>query len=196
MAIGTNYKVKTRSKIPLLVGALLLTMAITGGIFAFTFTNASSTISVTSGGADFAAVSENVADPLTWTAQGALKGTIGAGNLFDIDTAASGYAGDLTATVTMANADQLTEVYRVLVLKLEVYDSDDNLVDINGDNVADAKDFALLTLSSAEANLFIKGQATLFTVKVASGFYVANIFGGGWTGGFEDPQLFAEVFQR
>ena len=191
-----TFVVRTRSKMPILVGALLLTMAITGGIFAFTFTTASSTVSVTAAGSDFAAVSENVASPLTWTARGFFKGTIGAGNLFDIDTLASNYTGDLTATVTLANADALVEAYRVMVLKIQVYDGTGAQVDINGSDSVTGADFALLTLNNAETNLFIQGQATEFVVKVVSGFYVSNVWGSGWTSTYEDPQLFAEVAQR
>ncbi|MFH0914679.1 MAG: hypothetical protein V1849_05290 [Chloroflexota bacterium] len=188
---------KARSKMPLLVGALLLVMAVTGGLFAYTYVTATSTLSVTATGTDFAAISENTSSPPAWSVHGFLKGSTGTGGLFDVDTATSGYPGDLVVSVSLANTDQLVKVYRVLSFKLEVYDAGNNKVDVNGDSTVNAKDFVLLTLTNGEANMFITQAApSFYTIRLVSGFYSSHVWGGGWTSGYEDPLLFAEVAQR
>jgi hypothetical protein len=184
-----------------LVGALLMSLAVTGGIFAFGWINATTTLDAVAATSDFAAVTANTSDPLTWSPYGFHKGSIaGVGNekpIFDIDTETSGYTGDLVVTVSLANADELVKPYRVLSLKLELIDSDTSAVlDIN-ENGAGADDFALLTLGNGEVSMFPDGTAGRMTVRVKSGFYITHIYkGSAWGSSYEDPVLFCEVAQR
>jgi len=191
---------RARGKGILMVGALLLTLAATGGIFAFGWINATTTLAVTAATSDFAAVTANTSDPLTWTPYGFFKGSIsGPKPIFDVDTSTSGYTGDLVVTVSLANADELVKCYRVLALKIELVASSDNsTIDINeSGGSGDADDYSLLTLGNGEVNLFPDGSAGAMTVRVLSGFYITHIYkAANWSGNYEDPVLFAEVAQR
>ena len=182
-----------------LVGALLLALSVTGGVFAFGLTTASTDFSsVTKSGEDFASVTSNTTTAVSWTPHGKFKGATGGGDLFDVDTQTSGYNGKSTVTVTIANGDELVSVYRVLAMFIKVYGSHGDAVDINGDGNVDSDDFALLTLSNGAVDLFLSANATgdYYTVKLDSGFYSTNIKGTGWTTDYEQPLLYAEVAQR
>ena len=192
---------KVGSKVPVFMIALLAALAATGGMFAYTYFTATTTIGVTAGGADFADVSANMTVS-PWSVCGYVTGAVNTGSLFTIDTTPCAYTGDFIATVYLSNAEQLSKVYRVLVLKLEVWD---NVlaakVDINGDGVVDLaghEDYALLTLRNGATDLFITQPAppSTYNVKLAGGFYRTHIWGTGWTAGFQSPQLLIEVSQR
>ncbi|MDD4859760.1 MAG: hypothetical protein PHR56_06105 [Dehalococcoidales bacterium] len=186
-----------RTKIGFLVGALLAAIVITGGIFAYGYTTASVTMGVVAAGADFAGVTAANASLPAWTPPGLFKGTTGSGNLFNVDTATSGYTGDMVVTVSLANADQLVSAYRVLNLFIEMRDSSNNIVDINADSVNDTKDFALLTLGNGSVDLFVtQTVADTYTIRLSSGFYNAHAWGAGGWAGQENPILYAEVAQR
>jgi len=180
-----------------LIGALLLSLVITGGIFAYTYTNASTTLNVVAGGGDFAAISVNNTSTPSWTPFGSFQGSTGGGTLFDVDTATSGYTGDLTITVSIANGDSLVEAYRVLSLFIEMRDSSNNLVDINGDGANNTADFALLTMRNGSVELYVtQTSVDSYTVRLKNGFYVSNTWGAGGWAGSEAPVLYAEVAQR
>lgn len=178
---------KEGSKMPLLVAALLLTLVVTGGMFAYAQTSVSIDVGVTRE-ADFVSVSGNATLDDTWTVFGKYKGTIPSGVLFDI-APASGYPGDLVATVFIANGDELVKVYRVLVMRLQVVDSLD----------APIGDVEVLTLGKGEVDLPIDistGTAP-FYVNLLGGFYISHGFAG-WTmdPSDEDPLLYIDVTQR
>lgn len=192
---------KTGSKVPVLLVALLAALAATGGMFAYTFFTATTTIGVTAGGADFADVSANLTVS-GWSACGYVMGAVNTGYLFTIDTKPCSYTGDFVATVYLSNAEQLAKVYRVLVLKLEIYDmAGPTKVDINGDGVVDAAghaDYALLTLRNGACDMFVTQPSPpgVYNVKLAGGFYRTHIWGTGWPTGAQSPQLLIEVAQR
>ena len=185
-----------------LAGALLLALAVTGGVFAYGWINSTVTLTAAAATQDFAAVSANTTTAVTWSPYGFYKGSITAGAtgtpIFNVDTATAVYTGDLVVTVSLANADTLAKCYRVLALKLMMYDSGDNIVDINESTVGDDDDYVLLTLNNGEVNMFPGGAADNMTVRVKSGFYVSHIFkGANWTLPAQyEPELFCEVAQR
>ena len=185
-----------------LAGALLLALAVTGGVFAYGWINSTVTLTAAAATQDFAAVSANTTTPITWSPYGFYKGSITAAALgtpiFNIDTATSAYTGDLVVTVSLANADTLAKCYRVLAMKLMMYDSGDSIVDIDESGGGDTTDYVLLTLNNGEVNMFPGGSADNMTVRVKSGFYVSHIFKGvNWdTATKYQPDLFCEVAQR
>ncbi len=191
---------EARGKGVFLLAALFLSLAVTGGVFAYGLVTASVTfsgVSVPAGAGEFVDVTVNNTVSIGWTPHGDSKGSTGNGTLWDIDTASSGYTGDMVATVYITNADKLIEVYRVLAMFITVYDSSDNVVDINGDGSANVStDYALLTLDNGSVDLNIAGAADVFTVKLDSGFYSTQIYGTGWTSGSEAPKLYIDVAQR
>ncbi len=187
----------SRGKGAFLVGALLLALAITSGVFAYGYITATTTLQAGTITNDFASVSQNGTSTPTWSPYGFYKGTISAGSLFNVDTQTSGYPGNLVVTVSIANADELVEVYRVLALTLEVTADNGSVVDINGSGNVTADDIALLTLNNGSVSLFINQVAAdVYNVNIKSGFYITNVFGLGFTSGYEDPLLYAEVAQR
>ena len=181
-----------------LVGALLLAMAVTGGVFAFGFINASTSLTATIAETNFADVSlSSEISNISWTGFGFFKGAIGGPNgIFNVSPA-SGYPGDLAVSVTIGNADQLAKRYRVLALKLEmVLTSNNTTVDINENDAADAdEDWVMLTLDNGSVSMFPDGAANMI-VRVKNGFYITHVTPfGGWTGS-ASPDLFCEVAQR
>ena len=177
---------KEGSKMPLLAAALLLTLVVTGGMFAYAQTSVSVEVGVTRE-ADFVSVSANTT-PTGWSVFGKYKGTIPSGDLFTI-TPASGYPGDLVATVYIGNGDELVNVYRVLVMRIKVVDS----------GATEIVSPQLLTLSKGEVDLAIDvstGTAP-FYVESDGGFYISHGFAG-WAinAGDEDPLLYIDVTQR
>ncbi|MBN1692121.1 MAG: hypothetical protein JW845_01030 [Dehalococcoidales bacterium] len=192
----------SRTRTPLLIGALLLALAVTGGVFTFGFINASTTLGSNPATNDFASVTTNTTIPLTWTPYGFYKGSIAAAAnatpIFNVDTITSGYAGDLSVTVTLANGDTLAKCYRMLSLRLIMCDSLNNLIDINEDGLIDGKDYVMLTLDNGSVSMFPSGMTDNMTIRIKSGFYITHIFkAANWaTPANYQPLLFAEVAQR
>ncbi len=185
-----------RGKAVFLVGALLLALAVTGSVFAYGYVTMSTTLAISSATSDFASITENITNRPTVKAYGLFKGTIGAGNLYNIDTTGSQYDGDIVATVSIANGDKLVKVYRVMAIFIEVRDSVGSIVDINADSVNDTKDVALLTLSNGSVDLYIDGAVDTFHVNIKSGFYVSQIYSSNWASGATSPILYMDIAQR
>ena len=194
--------VVSKSKGAYLIGALLLALAATGSVFAFGFINASTSLDGTIQEANFADVSVHPElTNLTWTGFGHYKGVIGGtpAGIFTVSTNASGYTGDLVVTVSLGNADELSKIYRVFSLQLEVVDPDNAnaVIDINEGPSAD---WVMLTLKNGSADMFINGGDAVsgnFSVRVKKGFYITQVHPGAWpAGGSPDPDLFCEVAQR
>ena len=191
-----------KSKAAYLVGAMILALAATGGVFAYGFVNASTTLNGSIAEANFADVSVNTTgiSSITWSGYGFFKGSINtSGNgtpIFNIDTSVSGYTGDLVVTVSLGNADQLVEQYRMLSLKLDMGNPDGSNMDINEDGNANGADWVMLTLDNGSVSMFPGGTANISTVRVKSGFYITHVRPNGGWGGSADPDLFCEVAQR
>jgi len=172
------------------IGAILLALAITGGIFAYGATTATVTLGLTAK-TDFAAVTAG-AGP-TWNVWGSYKGRVTAGDLFTITPEASvpldSWTGDMSVTLTIANAQDLVEAYKMLVLEIEVWD-DVTVAKATGSTTE------YLTLGKGDIEIdFEQGApAGTYTVKIISGYYITHK--GGWTDGKEDPLIMCQVLQR
>jgi hypothetical protein len=187
-----------------LIGAVLLALAVTGGVFAAGFINATATLNGTVKSSNFADVSANATGigALSWTAYGAYRGSIPAGStngssIFNVDTASSGYTGDLVVTITLSNAQDLSKVYRLLGLQLMMCDQNGNVMDINEDGTSNATtDWVMLTLDNGAVSLYPHSTGNVSTVRVKGGFYITNVKPySGWSGS-ASPQLYCEVAQR
>ena len=203
-----------RSRVPYLVGAILLALAITGGVFAFGFINAATTLTAVTYNSNFADVSVNTTGlgTISWNAWGYYKGSIDATvydttylvnsfngtPIFNIDTWDSHYPGDLVVTVSLGNADQLVKRYRALSLQLCMLNSQNQTMDINQENGSDnATDWVMLTLDNGAVSMFPSGtpNGDNMTVRIKKGFYITQVFPGTWQGD-ASPELFCEVAQR
>ena len=196
---------RTHGKGAFLVGALLLALAVTGGIFAAGFINASTTLTATTFNSNFADVTVNTTgvSSLTWNAWGFYKGSITTSangtSIFNIDTATSGYTGDLVVTVSLGNADALVKRYRALSLQLVMANPDGSVMDINQDgNTSATTDWVMLTLDNGAVSMYPTSSANMSTVRVKRGFFITNAYPfGGWpSGSSASPELFCEVAQR
>lgn len=190
-----NYEVadmavkKAKSnKAAFLVGALLLTLAITGGLFAYTQTTSSAQITVTSGGGNFATVDNASLDTISFTVFGRAKGSIDAGTLFTITTPDE--AGpDIEVNVYLSNADELSKVYGNFLLRLKLVDGLGAYADIDG---ADKP----LTLNNGVVSFILQDYtvSTSYYVECAGGTFRAF----DWdyvSGNVTDAEIFCEAIQ-
>jgi hypothetical protein len=181
-----------------LVGAALLALAVTGGVFASGFINSTTSLNAATIESNFADITANITGSaaVTWNAFGFFKGSIpGPNDIFEI-TPAAGYTGDLVTTITIGNADDLIKRYRVLSLQIEMVDrATGAALDINDSGTADANDWMMLTLDNGSVSLFTDGNTNM-SVRVKGGFFATHIHpAAGWQGS-ATPELFCEIAQR
>jgi len=166
------------------IGAILLAVAITGGIFAYGATTDTITLGLTKK-LDFASVAFETS-PTSWNVWGSYKGKVAATNLFTI-TPEAAWTGDMSVVLTIANAHDMVEAYKILVLKIEVFDN--TATSIAGPEY--------LTLGKGDIELEFSLSGTTpytYTVEITDGFYITHK--GGWADGKEDPIIIAQVLQR
>ena len=168
------------------IGAVLLTMAITGGIFAYGATTTTVSLTLT-GTSDYAAVVA-AGSPPTWTVWGKFKGAVTAGDLFTI-TPETNYTGDMVALVTLANAYDLVEAYRILVLEIEIWDNDAVTPVQMG-----TTEYLTMDKGVIEIELDQSGFTSPYDVRLVNGFYISHR--GVWDAGKEDPTILCDVIQK
>ncbi len=166
-------------------GAVMLALVITGGLFARGATTATVTLTL-SGKSDFAAVVA-AGSPPTWNVWGSYKGNMTAGDLFTI-TPETDFTGDMVALITLTNAHDLIEAYRLMVFEIEIYDS--------AGTPAQVGTTEYLTMAKGDMSIVIEqtGFTAPYTVQIISGFYITDR--GGWTAGSEDPTILCNVIQK
>ena len=176
-----------------LVGALLLALAVTGGIFAAGWINSTTTIVAGTTAGNFADVYAVNATLTGWTAYGNTKGNISSDDLFYVCPGA--YTGDIIISVGIGNAADLSDDYRVLALQLELVDSANTStnIDISGGHGAE---WVLLNLKNGSVDMFPDNGTANMTVRIKDGFYIAHAKGHGATTTTTSPELFCEVAQK
>jgi len=105
-----------------LLSAFLLTLAMTSGLFAYTYLVDTTTIVTAAASADFADVSENTSFDADYNLLGAVNGKIGSGIMFDV-TGDNNYTGDVEILVSLANADDMVDEYRFWMTRIELTDA-------------------------------------------------------------------------
>ncbi|MFC1903269.1 hypothetical protein ACFLW9_00060 [Chloroflexota bacterium] len=115
-----------------LVTALMLSLVVTGGLFAYAYTIDTTSLTVGSGGADFAAIADNntYASP-AWTVFGSYRGNIPSGTLFNV-TPTANYTGDFEVNVYLSNLDNMSKTYGMFLMRMVLVDSGDSEVDVEG----------------------------------------------------------------
>lgn len=107
-----------------LIIALVASLAVTGGMFAYGYTSSVATITGSSQASDFGNVTANTTgNPAGFNVWGSYRGSIGSGTLFEI-VPGSGYTGDVTVNVYLSNVDQLSYKYGMLLMRLAFVDPD------------------------------------------------------------------------
>ena len=176
-----------------LVIALVASLAVTSGMFAYAYTTTSTSLSVTGASASFADVTDNMTVP-PYTAFGSYRGRIEAGNLFNV-TPDSSYPGDLEINVYLNNLDQLSYKYGMLLMNIKIADNEGNFLDVEGITKPLTLQNGVVSFVSTSSN-FTAGED--FYVQVTGGVhrsfpwaYLSGVSGSGtWA-----PSLTVEVVQ-
>ena len=173
----------------LLIIAVAVVLAVTGGVFATTYTSATATIGVTAVQSDFAAVTAANVTALAPTVFGNYAGTWASGTLFTV-TPDSSYTGDLVIKAYLVNTGALSRYYEHLNMELRFWSSTNVTADEQGIS-------QVITLDNSEATFtWANGTGT--------GPYKVQLLGGGYrlhpwksmSGGSVQPQLWLEITQR
>ena len=177
-----------------LAGAALITLAVTGGVFAATATSDEMTIEV-GAYSDLAAVTEETGSPPSWTAFARYKGAISAATLWEIAPDPN-FTGDVLASIYITNGDDLVKVYRAMVLKIEIY-NDDGATGYEWDDtdtLVAGPEF--LTLSGSEVSMVFAQTTGPYFVRISSGYFSCPRWKSGFTPTNEQkPILFLDVTQ-
>ncbi len=186
------FEIKKGSRKPLLIGALLLALALTGGLFAWTYTTATVTVTPTTSGSDWAGLesSENV----TWTCvTGKYRGTVGSGSLFKIQTD-NCTAADFVVDVFLTNTDELVQCYRALNMKMQITPSATTSGNCSDERYFGTDGFELLTLNNDHVSFTVSGStdATHY-VYLAGGNYVTNAWGWGSSCSYLAPTFYCDI---
>ena len=175
-----------------LLTAMLISLAVTGGMFAYAYTTASTSITAASKSDDFATVSSNVSPKSTvpdYDVFGSYRGIISSGYLFKVTTATD-YPGDIELNVYLSNVDELTTNYGLFLLRLEFVDSSDNPADAEGI-------VKPLTMNNGVVTFICDNltDSETYYVRCAGGVYRA--FPWAFLSGrsIYDPNIYAEAVQ-
>ena len=151
-----------------IVTGLVLSLTVTGGLFAYAYTSDTGSITVTSGSNDFANVTDNVT-VTAWKVFGSYRGTIGSGTLFNV-TPTTDYPGDMEVNVYLSNMDDMGKTYGMFLMRLTLVDSTNTTIDKEGI----AKPLTLqngVVSFIAESGDFAAG--TTYFIKTTGGVYRA-----------------------
>lgn len=172
------------------LGAFLLTLAITGGLFAYTATTETVSINVLAVSPDFASVSaNNTVAYNTVNITGKTVGKINAGTLFDVSKNIA-YTGDLEIIVSLANADDLVREYSSWQMRLKFTDTNaDNGVDTDNSTQVISLVNPTVTFAVDSANLSVTRY-----IRCIGGSY-KTLSSSIWAGQGYDPMIFAQVVQ-
>ena len=174
----------------ILLGALLFTLILTGGLFAYTQTTQVTTITVTDGGVEYAYITANTTDNSSYTITGKKRGVIDEGSLFDI-TADPSYTGDLVVSVFLNNVDQMQNDYSNWILRLRLTNSTNTSVDTQGSLEVITLDNAMVSFEVQSTNITAEGGQTVY-VHIDGGSYKA--YSAGWLSGV-NPSIYAQITQ-
>ena len=171
------------------VTALLLALAVTGGLFAYAYTSATTSLDVTAGSTDIATISANMTVP-NFTLLGQHRGRIESGNLFNV-TKNTGYTGDVEVIVYLDNIDELSTYYGMLMIRVQLVNDSDVPVDVEGiDKPLSLRNGAVSFVSDNMS------ADTTYYIKTSGGVYrtFPNLY---WSGSSDEyaPSLTAEVIQ-
>jgi hypothetical protein len=175
----------------ILIIALVTLLAVTGGLFAYTFTTATATIGVAAPTSDFANITANSSFTAP-TVFGKFTGTWPSGKLFTVNPyiGTTNYTGDLVISVYLVNSGELIRQYQHLNLALRYTDSTGAMAD-------EQSETQVLSLQNAQVLFtWTSGNGTSpFSVDVVGGGYRLHPFKT-LTGGSYQPQIWCEVTQR
>ncbi|MGB2877244.1 MAG: hypothetical protein WBB97_04345 [Dehalococcoidales bacterium] len=173
-----------------LIIALVASLAVTGGMFAYAYTTSSTTITAT-GSADYADIGA-YSNPPTYSIFGGYRGALPTGYLFSVNLT-SGYPGDVAVNVYLDNIDQLGKNYGLWLMRLELVQASDNAsMDIEG-NITRPITLNNGVVTFVSANMT---SGTEYRVRCDGGVYKAFPWAYiNAVGGTVSPSFTAEVLQ-
>jgi len=183
------------------IGAMVLAIAITSGIFAYTYTTATLTLAATPKG-EFAEVIKDASPPSWPTVWNRWKGVVPPGDLFDITPEAT-YTGDLVVKVYLTNQASLVTGYQHLNIKLQLWDdvaanhgTAVNMTDWQN-AYADTARFELLTMENGMATFALQGYTAgnTYYIYSAGGTFQTQPWKAATAAGNLSPDFFCEVIQ-
>ncbi|MFC1932545.1 hypothetical protein ACFLXU_02800 [Chloroflexota bacterium] len=181
-----SFEVGSRTRRPaLILGAFLLALAVTGGLFASTTLTQTVTIGVTEGSTDFADVSSNNTPSADYAVLGRHRGTIGANTLFNLETVTG--SPDIEVQVYLSNPDELSTDYSSWMMRLVLQDENGAPMDLEGITKVLSLDNPVVIFTSDNTTPDIS------YVKNLGGSY--RTFPASWVD-TDDPQVFCKVVQR
>jgi hypothetical protein len=177
-----------------LVIALAVSLTVTGGMFAYAFTTATSSLSVSGSDTDFCSITSNVTVP-QFSPLGSYRGKINEGAIFTF-TPDSNYTGDIAINVYLDNAYDIGYKYGMFMLTMDIVDPSDNTSkSIDGRARVLSLNNGVVTLVTTSTNITY-GNA--YNIRVSGGSF--RTFPGAYLSyvtsqGSWIPSLTAEVVQ-
>jgi len=198
-ALGNNdsltFAQKSRKGL-FFIGAILLALAITGGVFAYGALTYTVTGAVTARGAEFADADVGAYTP-TWTLWGGYTGQIPATTEVFHVTPGQDFTGDFVIQIYLTNVDDLVEVYRVMGMRWTVtLGTSDGITSITCNP---STGFLSLTHPTIDLEITTTGTPDgddIINVDLSGGFYRTHYYGAGPWGGDEDPQILCKIIQK
>ena len=170
--------------------ALMLALAITGGLFAYAYTTRTTALSVTDAKSDFASVTVNNTVG-SYSIFGSYRGRIPQGNLFAV-TPAANYPGDLEVSVYLDNIDQLSYKYGLLLMRIRFVDSGNSTVDVDGIQKPLSLNNGVVTFTAST----LLAANTTYYIQTTGGVYRTFPWAYiGTSGGTYAPSITADVLQ-
>jgi hypothetical protein len=175
-----------------LIVALVASMAITGGMFAYAYTTSSVSMTASGTTTDFASISGCTTGAPSFNTFGSYRGAIPAGYLFDV-TPTAGYTGDLGVNVYLDNIDQIGYKYGLFMIKLGLVENSTN-GSMDKDGISKVLSLNNGAVSFISDNLT---PGTTYNILVKGGVfrtYPHSYLSSGIGGSF-NPSFTAEVLQ-
>ena len=130
-----------------LIITLALVIVATVGSFAYAYTTDTMAITTTAASSDFATVESNPDFDADYTLVGSVLGKLGNDTMFYI-TGNSDYTGDILISVTLANAEELSDEYLYWIARVSIRANDNSIISRQG--IA-----KLVSLKEIEATFFV-----------------------------------------
>ncbi len=179
-----------------LVIALVASLVVTGGMFAYAYTAATQTITVSAAGADFAEIGAVDTGKPVYSGNGKIfgsyRGKIWGGILYSVNLTTD-YPGDVAINVYLDNIDEMGKNYGLWMIKLRLVASTDNATAVDVQTIDRP-----LTLNNGVVSFVAKDLSTSaeYQIIALDGVYKAHPYAyWGTAFGAITPSLTAEVLQ-
>jgi len=178
------------------IGAILLALAVTGGVFAYGALTTTVTTVISAENAEFADVTAGAVPD--WDVFGGYTGKIAATPAVFEVIPANGFTGDFVVQIYLTNIDDLVEVYRVMGMTWTA------TLDIAADNITSitvtpTTNFLSLTHPTIDLEISTTGTPDgddIINVDLSGGFFRTHRYGAGPWGGSPSPLIFCKIIQK